>query len=161
MATKIKKKLCWNCEGRVGFDEEHCPFCGVYLSPTVTNDHDDDDDGYDDEQSPRSPYDVGGHSSEDDVPPSPFDEQEHHSHTGDEAPAKTVLASNEELRKVITPMGLLLAGSIFFLFGLVLLLFAKDGKFTLQWNSEYWYIYFVASLGMLFWGWRSLQVVDD
>src|ERR1700722_8685985 len=33
MSQKLKKKLCWNCDGSAALEVENCPYCGVYLSP--------------------------------------------------------------------------------------------------------------------------------
>ncbi|MEM1281996.1 MAG: hypothetical protein AAGG81_00425 [Chlamydiota bacterium] len=159
MTNATKKKLCWNCEGRVGFTEEHCPFCGVYLSPTpipggVSNDGPE-------EKVPKPPYQPGGEPMENSVHHSPYHETIQESKASKAENSEAVNGVNEELRKMITPMGTLLAGSIFFLFGLVLLLFSKDGKLTLQWSSDYWYVYLTFSLALLLWGWRSLQLVDE
>lgn len=159
MTTATKKKLCWNCEGRVGFSEEHCPFCGVYLSPTSTPGE--ESQGEAEDQLPQPPYQLDGEQIDDHVHDSPYQEHLPGQQERQAGLSETALASHEDLRKMVTPMGTLLAGSIFFLFGLVLLLFSKDGKLTLQWSSDYWYVYLIISLGMLFWGWRSLQFVDD
>jgi hypothetical protein len=159
MTTKTKKKLCWNCEGRVGFDEEHCPFCGVYLSPTSIPGESGQDSV--EEQPPHPPYDLDGEYDQGAVIDPQHSEESHLSGTHKKDSAGVVLSSNDELRKMLMPMGMLLSGSIFFLFGLVLLLFSKDGKLTLQWSGDYWYAYLGISLAMLFWGWRSLQFVDD
>ncbi len=159
MTTITKKKLCWNCEGRVGFSEEHCPFCGVYLSPTPTPGG--EGQGASEEESPQPSYELDGEQTDNHTHASPFQEPPQDPQLQQVDSPKVALASNEELRRMVTPMGMLLSGSIFFLFGLVLLLFSKDGKLTLQWSSDYWYVYLTFSLAMLFWGWRSLQLVDD
>lgn len=153
MTTATKKKLCWNCEGRVGFSEEHCPFCGVYLSPTPISGHVEDDS---DDQAPEPPYGLDEESKS-----SSYHDPLHQDRIQRPGSKKQEAISGDEFRKMITPLGTLLAGSIFFLFGLVLFLFSKDGKLTLQWNSDYWYVYSAFSLVLLFWGWKSLQYIDD
>ena len=51
----------------------------------------------------------------------------------------------------------LASGSVFFLFGIILFLFADDGKLTLQWNGEYWIYFFSLSFPIFFLGWKYLQ----
>jgi len=160
MSSKTKKKLCWNCEGRVGFTEEHCPFCGVYLSPSPSA-----EESQHETESYSPPYSIDSSDTDTNVPPSPYQSVRNEdipteSLEGGQMSLTSVLPS-DQMRQIIIPLGLLLAGSVFFLFGLVLLLFSRDGKFTLQWNGDNWYFYFTVSLAMLFFGWRALQDVDD
>ena len=55
---------------------------------------------------------------------------------------------------------LLLAGSVFFLFGLVLALFSHQGVLTLQWDGSIWYVYSALSVPLLIIGWRSLMKIS-
>lgn len=66
-----------------------------------------------------------------------------------------------QMRTIMTPMLLLLGGTVFFLFGLALFLYSKDGVFTLHWNGDAWPVYLVASLAMLFFGWKSLHTLEE
>ncbi|MEC7838977.1 MAG: hypothetical protein VX777_02935 [Chlamydiota bacterium] len=159
MSTKTKKKLCWNCEGSVGFTEEHCPFCGVYLSPSPSA-----QEPINQQNSYSPPYVMETEEPESDVPQSPY--QDSHQQFSQEAVVreKSQLPSilpSDQMRQILFPLGLLLAGSGFFLFGLVLFLFSNNGSFTLQWNADNWYYYLVLSVAMLFFGWRALNEIDD
>ena len=51
---------------------------------------------------------------------------------------------------------LLLPGVVFFLFGLVLLLFSDEGALTLTWSQNLAIFYFLGSLPLIFLGWRAL-----
>lgn len=156
-AKNAKKKLCWNCEGRVAFDEENCTYCGVYLSPTPIGDEDQYED--DDDDVPAPPYRMDNSKGAQEVPPAPYN-------TGNGEGVHSGVAGVEEnvpqMKTVLMPLSLLLSGSVFSLFGLVLLLFSsKSGVFTLQWNADIWPLYFILGIGMLFFGWRSLRHLDD
>lgn len=152
MSETLKKKLCWNCEGRVSFSQENCPYCGVYLSPTTEG------DGKDANLIP--PYKLA--SVEDEIPSSPFG-----SKPSAAAPAaEKVLPIEEErpkddLRVLIVTMAMLIMGSGLFLFSVVLMLFSDEGSFVLRWQSDNWYIYLLLSLPMLFLGWRYLQNLSE
>jgi hypothetical protein len=154
-AKNAKKKLCWNCEGRVSFDEENCTYCGVYLSPTPIG----DEDQYEDDDVPAPPYRMDNSKGVHEVPAAPY-----HTHA-DESVSADALPSGgdvQQMKTVLMPLSLLLSGSVFFLFGLVLLLFSSNnGVFTLQWNANLWPLYFILGVGMLFFGWRTLRHLDD
>lgn len=152
MSRKVKKKLCWNCEGQVGFEEEHCPFCGVYLSSTPMS----GEEPSEVEEVPDAPYSLTENQENGEVPTSPFA-----NNSEEQVLTEQIPSTQEEFKKVAIPMGLLFGGSIFFLFGLVLFLFSSEGKFTLQWSADFWYVYSLLSVGMLFLGWKSLQALDE
>lgn len=145
MNNKNKKKLCWNCEGRVGFDQEHCPFCGVYLSPSTAADAD-----IDNEENQNF---VNEHLNTDES----LQENQSEEIISNEGSQN----SCSQTQQILLPLALLLGGTTFFLFGLILYLFSQEGTFTLQWNAHYWYWYLTVSIGMLFTGWRTLHQVDS
>lgn len=147
MNQKTKKKLCWNCEGRVDFSAEHCPFCGVYLSPSTTQSV---------EQQEHSPSYTETPTPQHSAPPPPyqrpFDDPMHN----ESFPQN----ESEDIRGIVVSLSALLAGSVFFLFGLVLLLFSRNGNLVLQWSGEYWYLYLCGGILMLLIGWRTVQQLD-
>lgn len=157
MAAQTKKKLCWNCEGRVSFQDENCPYCGVYISPLGVGENENKESLF----SP--PYKVDGQEEERHVPASPYPVNEEPEPT--QTPEAVVPSSSksenpflsEEVRTIVLPLVLLLSGSAFFLFGIALLLFSQNGVFTLQWNGGSWYLFLLCALPMLFFGWRYLQ----
>lgn len=152
MSETQKKKLCWNCEGRVSFTQENCPYCGVYLSPTTEG------DGKDANLIP--PYKLA--SVEEEVPKAPYAAK----NTGTAATAEKVLPveaeqPKDDIRNLIVTMAMLIMGSGLFLFAIVLMLFSEEGSFVLRWQSDNWYIYLLLSLPMLFLGWRYLQNISE
>lgn len=150
MTTTPKKKLCWNCEGRVSLEEENCPYCAVYLGPAPNENGTSKD-------ILAPPYRLV-ESEEDTIPSSPYSDASEES-TSEEETDFSVAKS--DMKDVVLPLGLLSAGSLFFLFGLVLYIFSENGVFTLSWNGEYWYYYLVMAFPMLFVGWRALQRTDS
>lgn len=156
MNEKPKKKLCWNCEGSVSLENENCPYCGVYLSSIAMSGQGDKDTLF------APPYRLANSHADKEVPPSPFA----NSGTSEVASVSTQLdnteiASRDSMKKIIMTLVLLLGGSGFLLFGLVLLLFSDQGVFTLHWNGSYWPLYFVFAAPMLFVGWRTLQQLHE
>ena len=150
MSAIPKKKLCWNCEGRVAFSDENCPYCCVYLSSSsLINTHNETTTHI----APFAPYRQGSDKS---VPASPYtlDQEEDLESNEDESSLEDSL---DEETSGLLPLSLLLAGSIFFMFGLILLLFSRQGTLTLHWNASYWYIYLALAAALIFTGWRSMQ----
>lgn len=160
MEAQLKQKLCWNCEARVDFGIESCPSCGVYLStsplleqsaPTISN-------------YSTPPYRHVAYEQDTQIPESPYNFQESIQEnvvTPDKKEVKQEEAAASTIfwKKELMPMGLLFAGSIFSLFGIVLLLFSNNGELVLRWNGEYWYVYLLLGVPFLTFGWKSLEKV--
>lgn len=150
--SEQKKKLCWNCEGRVTFTQENCPYCGVYLSPSSEG------DGKDANLIP--PYKLA--ASDDEVPSSSFAKKgETAAAAAIDTTAPVEEAPKDDIRNLIMTMAMLIMGSGLFLFAIVLMLFSEEGSFMLRWQSDNWYIYLILSLPMLFMGWRYLQNMSE
>jgi hypothetical protein len=159
MSKVPKSRLCWNCEGSVSIAEETCPFCGVSVVPASL-------DGPISNFAP--PYNPHAHQ-DNHVPHSPYGHSHSHSHTEEVAPEHHKRAAHvveeaapeiDEFKKVLQAVTLLLSGSVFFLFGLALVLFSTNGTFVLQWNGALWFVYTLLSLPLLFFGWRALMKLD-
>ena len=160
MKAKPKKKLCWNCEGSVSLQAENCPYCAVYLSPGNETKEDDlysppySSQNESNQGIPVAPYAINDKASND----KEFldaEVQETEENTLDEG------LYVDQIKHVIQPLTLLLAGSVFFIFGITLLLFSHQGVFSLKWNGAYWYLYLLVSLPMLIFGWVTLQRLKD
>ena len=154
MNKSQKKRLCWNCEGSVSVSEETCPFCGVSVIPAFL-------EGAGAEFAP--PY---SHHAENDfgIPKSPFAAPDEFEEQENQEIAKDFVDGDdnvEEFKRVAIAVTLLLSGSVFFLFSLALGLFSHNGLLTLQWDGDYWYVYTILALPLLFIGWRSLMKLDS
>jgi hypothetical protein len=159
MNAKPKKKLCWNCEGSTSFQDENCPYCGVYLSAMNLS-------GQESNESLFSPpYRMDEDKEEDqEVPVSPFAEKEDAEEPTPEeiAPEEAVnMIYDDGMKKNLLALILLLIGSAFMLFSIALLLFSKNGVLTLHWNGSYWFIYLILGIPMLFFGWKVLEGIKD
>jgi hypothetical protein len=141
--TSKKTKLCWNCDGVVERSTENCIYCGVYLHPDQET-HDDSDD----EESESLPEHKPIYSKEG---------------AQEEAPRRQTApkAHHEDPKGILFSFLFLLTGSFFLLFSFILYFFAKDGVFVLRWNAEYWYIYLLVALPLLFAGWKALHYFEE
>ncbi|MFQ5728961.1 MAG: hypothetical protein ACE5GN_01200 [Waddliaceae bacterium] len=151
MSATQKKKLCWNCEGRVPLEEENCPYCAVYLGPAP-------DEKRTDILTP--PYRLVDSEEDEEIPASPY-AVEKEGEEEEEESGIDISVARSDLKSVILPLILLSMGSMSFLFGIILLLFSSHGIFTLTWNGDYWYVYLLSALPMLFLGWRVLRKLQE
>jgi hypothetical protein len=150
MSAISKKKMCWNCEGRVALADENCPYCGVYLSTSSLINQQDESATH------IAPYRPGSDKS---IPASPYGVDKQEENEEEDIPTETIQeeALNPNQKSYLLPCVLLLSGSVFFVFGLILLAFSSRGTLTLQWNASYWFAYLGVATMLLFMGWRSLQ----
>ena len=151
MSTTQKKKLCWNCEGRVPLDSENCPYCAVYLGPAPN-----DKDG---RGVLTPPYKIVETEDQEEVVPEPLFSANKEEPQKENPPS--FVDSNSSVSQVLLPLALLSGGALFSLFGFILFLFSEKGTLNLQWNGEYWYLYLTFALPMLVFGWRSLPKHQD
>lgn len=150
MTATPKKKLCWNCEGRVSFTEENCPFCGVYVSPSNPGEN----------SLLKPPYLLVEPEEEQSIPPSPYGDKEHIVSEDTSYPQKEEITESRDLKNGVASIAMMLSGTVFLLFGIVLWLFSDKEVFTLHWETQYWFIYLILAVPMLFFGWRALQKVS-
>lgn len=124
---KTDMKLCWNCDGSIGFQFETCPYCGVNLNVV-----------------PASKEPVKEVATTYSTSHQEWNEtQKEKKETGD--------------KKEFFALLLLLPGIVFLLFGIALLLFSTDGIFTLKWNQSFAYFYFLGAIPLLYCGYKSLK----
>jgi hypothetical protein len=67
---------------------------------------------------------------------------------------------SESIGKVLFALFSLLAGSFFVVFGLILKLFSKNGKFVLEWSQDAWPYYLFPALFLLVYGMLSFTSGD-
>ena len=156
MSATPKKKLCWNCDGSVSQAVDQCTYCGASLKegsapqPVKKTNHD-----------LTPPFSLrAANKPESEAPQPPFDVLGKMTDSEDSAESSGN-DSASEIQTVVSPLVFMLAGSVFFLFGLVLWLFSDNGVFTLQWTGDYWYVYLAGGTALLGLGWRALSKLDD
>lgn len=161
---KDQKQVCWHCEGGVDVGVTQCPYCGVDLTSASAVEVNEEQkstyrfvntkqQGLESLSILNPPYMGGrqGHSDQENVmEDSGWEEKD------SEEPFV-----NEDLKQGIKPLLLLLPGSVFLVFSLFLFLFSHNGVFILKWNSFLWPFYFLASLPLLYYGWRTLNKIND
>jgi hypothetical protein len=142
MSTKVKKKLCWNCEGDVMTTATQCPFCGVSLDVPSKDPF-------------APPYKLSDSAT---VPDSPYSK----SASAPETKEETLIEREKDPRSIVLSLVFMLTGAAFALFSMVLWLFSEpNGYFTLRWNGSYWFVYLFISLPLLYLGWRASESDED
>lgn len=152
MSKPIKTKLCWNCEGNVSRSAENCPYCAVYLSP--------EGDDLIEEPAPRAPYKVEKGNSGD-IPKAPYNPTSDTENSEDETQEASLTQPLSSFQATFLPLIFLTTGLISLFFSLMLFLFSENGKLTLQWDGDMWYVYALFALPLLFMGWRYLEQSTD
>lgn len=149
-----KKKLCWNCDGNVVRSLSNCPYCGVYIYP-----EEDDEESGSRIQSVEPPYKPKP-LKENEIPQAPY-AKHINSSTSEESNMQEPVRHRADWKMIVSPLIFLLSGSVFFLFGFLMLLFSSNGLFTLQWNANYWYLYLLVSFPFLYFGWHTLENIHE
>lgn len=158
MSKKNEKRICWNCDGDVPLHRSHCLYCGVDLMhPPSAKEVNSKELGSPFQSSPIS---------QEPLPKSPYSDLFSQDISVTEEEWKDALdkeASKEEEKKTssttreFVALSLFLPGIVFFLFGLLLLFFARDGVLTLSWNRSLSLFYFLGSIPLVYLGWRALK----
>jgi len=138
-----KKKLCWNCEGRITLETDNCPYCGVYLSPLS------------EDENPlfSPPYRMDNEEVEE-TPPQPYVAEAASKEISEEPPEEE---QSHNFAEILIPLLFLLSGAVFFLFSFTLLLFSRQGVFTLSWDGAFWPLYLLIGAPLLGYGGYTLS----
>lgn len=163
MSAVPQKKLCWNCEGNVAKDIDNCPYCGVYLHAAEIEENSIWNPAYrpkiDEKNIPSPLYQIQSESHrDDDLDP---EEQLESSLLSDESKSIKLNDVLSQLKHDVFPILFLMMGSIFFLFGVVLLLFSQNGTLTLQWQESDGIYFLALALPLVGFGWMYFHRLDS
>lgn len=157
MSAVPKKKLCWNCEGNVAKNIDNCPYCGVYL-------HGLEEEG----DSTWNPAYQPSSNKTEEIPSPLYQIKPEVEETSDQE--ETAFLENErpfswsslfgQLKRDIFPSLFLMMGSVFFLFGIVLVLFSQNGSLTLQWQESDGLYFLLFAIPLIAFGWMFLQQLE-
>jgi hypothetical protein len=155
MSAVPKKKLCWNCEGNVAKNIDNCPYCGVYLHAAEMEDESAWNPSYrpdlDNEDIPSPLYQIK---------PQVDEESEEEAQTAGDSKSMTWNHLFSQLKYDVFPILFLMMGSVFFLFGIVLLLFSQNGTFTLQWKESDGLYFLLFAVPLIGFGWMYFQRLE-
>ena len=157
MSALPQKKLCWNCEGNVAKNIDNCPYCGVYIhgseeessslwNPSYTP-------SLNAKEIPSPLYQANAEQDISDDSSQVEEEEEPSLSDG-----KKIF---QQLKRDVFPILFLMMGSIFFLFGIVLLLFSQNGGLTLHWNEKSALYFLLTAIPLVAVGWFFFQQLED
>jgi len=155
MSKKNEKRLCWSCDADVSHHLTKCPYCGADMTkPQAPNEG---ESLFKPDAAFASPFQTAPEESQ--QAPSAFSSDyfpDQFSSSSQQVKEEVVEEEKGEegQRREMTIFLLLLPGIVFFLFGLILLLFSEGGVLTLSWNQNLALFYFLASLPLIYLGMR-------
>lgn len=157
MSAVPKKKLCWNCEGNISKEIDNCPYCGVYLHATELEENSSWNPSYSfskTEEIPSPLYQIQQEQQDD-------EENKKGTSSVDQETSFKGFYLITQLKRDLFPLLFLMMGSVFFLFGVVLLLFSENGTLTLRWqgNDGLYFLFFAFPL--ILFGWKFLQNLEE
>lgn len=137
----ISQVTCWHCEEPVHRYATRCPYCQKSLATSTPN-----------EEAPPIPS-----SKITSLPRfearAPVDEEE-------DSEPEVEESFGSQVGHVLLALFTLLAGSFFFFFGLLILLFSTNGTFSLEWKASSWPYFVSSAMGLLITGLWSLSKVE-
>lgn len=173
------KQICWYCEGNVSIEAQQCCFCGSELSnennqstPAVETSEASSNASQDSQMAIDTPLDESLARfykppyliRERFSPPAPLPKVDKTIHTNSELlngiekeeTSDTLSLSDEVGNSDAISLLLLSLGAFLLTLGLLLFFFAEEGYVTLQWNTNYWFIYCFLAFPALYFGFRYL-----
>jgi len=150
LASGKKQRMCWNCEGMVGFDAYYCPYCGTDVSSS-------------EEGEPVAAAPKPRHKPLEESlaslykPPYISRASEASINTFSEDELATPTEREKRDQGGVWSLLLLSIGSVLLTLGLLLFFFSDQGRVVLQWNAHYWFLYCLGATPLLVLGWRLLQ----
>jgi ribosomal protein L40E len=159
MKPADRHKICNNCDGRIPLEATKCPYCAVDLNRAQKTDDSHHraiqasltslyQPPYNTKKTTESTSSVRARNER---PVTPAH------HGGTPSTLESTQKSEEEIKQsrntffAITSLSL---GSILFILGVLQAFFSDKGVLRLEWNTEYWPIYTLVALPMLYFGYR-------
>ncbi len=151
MHQNQRTKMCPNCEGNVAMEVSICPYCGSSIFTKNEN-------------NPKTNDNVKSLSYEETLAslyPPPYKPKVVETSDSLEKEEESKVVEGKEVEEFgknsLLPTILFWIGVNLVVFSLILLFFSKNGFLLLKWNSNYWYLYSLISLPLLYFGFKGLN----
>lgn len=168
MQSSERRKLCWNCEGGVSYDAIFCPYCDSDLKRPKNESMESNKDNHykslNDSLASlyRPPYlarEDHGYGVPDEKEEEFFDEDlEENADYASSLQSKMMAQESDQEGRFVWALLLLLMGGNLLTLGLLILFFSEAGSLTIEWKSQYWFIYILLSCPLMFVGWKCLTL---
>lgn len=162
-----RQKMCLNCDGRVPFESIACPYCSTDLSraPEVSfsvhkgefvSKHQAIQDTLTASYAP--PYRGKKGESTIEVKKERMTMPAHHGGMA-AAPGSVPKVAEEEKtgKNILASILALSLGSLLFMIGILQVFFSSHGVLRLEWDAKHWFIYLLASLPILYYGYLKAE----
>ncbi len=176
MAPPDQTRACRQCEADVSVQATYCPFCGSDLleenSPSTPEKSAEIKESlaslYNPPYSARSRQGVGIPDEREEgvfihkepVKDEPLLTTSTYSEKEEAKEQQSEKNEESEHRGTFLPLLLLSIGGYLFALGALILLFAKDGVLTLQWQARHWIFYWLIGLPFFILGVRRLKLTS-
>ena len=178
MYLKDRQKMCANCDGRVPVDAEACPYCAADLktaAPQAKDAHQSIQDSLTALYSP--PYAKNPHlirQTPSQQPAFPFQNtqlpkepmvEKRFNPSSPSLGAPVIPADThadqaaQESKNSFWPILILSIAANLLMLGLLQLFFSDEGFLRLEWDSSYWFVYCLAALPLLYFGFRKVNTL--
>lgn len=155
MKQNDRQKMCPSCEGRIPLDANLCPYCAAEQASSAFLHHQSIQDSLTSLYPP--PYSAKKEQKSQD----PMIEKKFQTaspvlaapipHT-----TEASAAANEE-KSSFWPLLFLSIGANLLVIGLLQLFFSDNGLLTLQWKSQYWFVYCLSALPLFYLGFKKVN----
>lgn len=174
MQPKDRQKMCSHCEGRIPYEVDNCPYCGVDqvkgsgFSPGKQVHHQSLQDSLTAPYSPSHaarPLQAAAPApsmqfSKPSMPPS-FEKKPLPAPAVTSAQAlPSEQVSLQEKRAFLPILFLSLAGNLMTI-GMLQFLFSDGGLLKLEWNASYWFLYCLGSVPLFFFGLKKAGALKE
>ncbi|MBI2811766.1 MAG: hypothetical protein HYX67_13195 [Candidatus Melainabacteria bacterium] len=167
MQPKDRQKMCSNCDGRIPFDAEVCPYCAAEQAKGSAHEqhHQSLQDSLTSLYSP--PYagkSSGAATIKPEPPKEPMAEKRFNNSSislgAPTIPADTAVEQHaDEGKSSFWPILLLSVGGNLLTIGLLQLFFSDNGFLRLEWDSSYWFVYCLAAFPLFFLGFKKANLL--
>ncbi len=157
MHPKDRQKMCTNCDGRIPYDAQACPYCGAEQSSAKEQHHQSLQESLTSLYPP--PY---AEKNKPEPRKEPMAEKRfNNSMLG----TPTIPVDNhqeqqaDEGKSSFWPILLLSIGANLLTIGLLQLFFSDNGFLRLEWSSGYWFVYCLAALPLFYLGFKKANTL--
>ncbi|MBM3207988.1 MAG: hypothetical protein FJZ57_05210 [Chlamydiae bacterium] len=172
MKPADRQKICTNCDGRIPVEAQECLYCGskVVLSqemaaPSPAFDHQSIQDSlsslYAPPYSNMSANDMKNDKDKNKPKPILRESQDNQLHAAlgkfnhSQTTPVDPIQEREPGKSSFMPLLMLLLGGNLLIIGLLQFFFSENGVLRLEWQSKYWFVYFLISVPVILLGYKK------
>lgn len=167
MKPNDRQKMCTQCDGRIPIEAQECPYCSAEQlerpsEPDLFSNHQSIQASLSSLYSPpygaKQPGTSIASIQADSFKKAESSAYKEVSSKGPQIPQEGVMVEEPVQDKSCfwSILTLSLAAN-FFILGMLQCFFSDNGKLTMQWDSDYWFIYLLFSIPLFFFGYKKLK----